>query len=555
MRLLASAPVFHRGRPAPATRWEKISRVAEIVRGADQWHQRLERYARIQEHELAAERAVTERDPHPEHFEAELAATRDLQAFVATLVDDLAVDPQAGWRELAAWAEGLVRDHLAPETRRADWPEVERQAAEKVEAALARLAGLDAVEAAPGVAVFRRTLELELDADLGRVGRLGDGLLMGHVALGLGLDLDRVFVCGLAEGLFPTRVRDDSLLPDADRRATDGALPLRSARVDDDHRRLLAALASASQRAHPPVPPRRPAPHHRAGAVALPRREHRRGEHGASPRRSRRAPCRLVHAGAVVRGRARARRVPCHRAGAPAAHAARPRPGRRRGHHARAARRRRRVAPRDRGGGGARSGREFTRFDGNLAGYDAGPRDRRRRRGVAHPPADLRRQPVRVLPRVRPARRHPRAARGALRGVAARPRQPGARDARRVPERGARAAGRRARARGAVDRRRPRPPARDRRGPVRGLRGAGAHRPPAVLAPRPTTGARRARPVPHRGHEGTRRASVCAPSPPSCASASPTPHPPSTSSSPTAAPCGSAAPPTGSTAPPAAGCG
>ena len=140
-----------------------------------------------------------------------------------------------------------MRDHLAPETRRADWPEVERQAAEKIEAAVARLAGLDAVEAAPGVAVFRRTLELELDADLGRVGRLGDGLLLGHVALGLGLDLDRVFVCGLAEGLFPTRVRDDSLLPDADRRATDGALALRSARVDDDHRRLLAALASASQ--------------------------------------------------------------------------------------------------------------------------------------------------------------------------------------------------------------------------------------------------------------------------------------------------------------------
>jgi RecB family exonuclease len=54
-------------------------------------------------------------------------------------------------------------------------------------------------------------------------------------------------VCGLAEGLFPTRVHDDSLLPDADRRATDGALTLRAARVDDDHRRLLAALASASR--------------------------------------------------------------------------------------------------------------------------------------------------------------------------------------------------------------------------------------------------------------------------------------------------------------------
>jgi RecB family exonuclease len=94
--------------------------------------------------------------------------------------------------------------------------------------------------------VFLRTLDLELDADLGRVGRLGEGILMGHVALGLGLDLDRVFVCGMAEGAFPARVRDDSLLPDVDRRATDGALALRAARVDVDHRVLLAALASCN---------------------------------------------------------------------------------------------------------------------------------------------------------------------------------------------------------------------------------------------------------------------------------------------------------------------
>jgi ATP-dependent helicase/nuclease subunit B len=246
MRLLASAPVFHRGRAAPATRWERISRQAEVVRGTDQWQRRLDRYARTQEFELAAELAVTDREPHPEHFELEVGEALALQDFVTTLVDDLEVDRDASWRELAAWAEHLVHDHLAPEARRADWPEVERQAADKIEAALTRLAGLDAVEATPGVAVFRRTLELELDADLGRVGRLGDGILTGHVALGLGLDLDRVFVCGLAEGLFPTRVRDDSLLPDVDRRATDGALPLRAARVDDDHRRLLAALASAS---------------------------------------------------------------------------------------------------------------------------------------------------------------------------------------------------------------------------------------------------------------------------------------------------------------------
>ena len=156
-----------------------------------------------------------------------------------------AARPGLGWRELAAAARKLVRDFLPNEARRATWPEREQRAADEIDAALERLAGLDSVEQAPGIDVFRHTLELELDAGLGRTGRLGEGILMGHVALGLGLDLDRVFVCGLAEGTFPTRVRDDSLLPDADRRSTNGALALRSARVDDDHRRLLAALASA----------------------------------------------------------------------------------------------------------------------------------------------------------------------------------------------------------------------------------------------------------------------------------------------------------------------
>jgi ATP-dependent helicase/nuclease subunit B len=246
MRLLASTPVYRQGRDVPSASWERISRAAEIVRGPEHWQQRLDRYAGMVEAELAAERAVTDRDPRPQRYERRLADTRDLQDFVATLARDLRVDPAASWRDLAGWAERLVRDHLAPESRRASWPEAEQLAGEKIDAALTRLAGLDAVESSPGVDVFRRTLELELDADLGRVGRFGDGLLMGHVALGLGLDLDRVFVCGLAEGLFPTRVHDDSLLPDADRRATDGALPLRAARVHDDHRRLLAALASAA---------------------------------------------------------------------------------------------------------------------------------------------------------------------------------------------------------------------------------------------------------------------------------------------------------------------
>jgi ATP-dependent helicase/nuclease subunit B len=247
MALLASVPVRHRGVPVPSSRWERITRDAGVVRGPAQWHDRLERHARTLEQELALERAVTERDPHPERYERALAATASLQEFTTDVFRALTVEAARarGWSGLVDWASRLVQDFLGEDSTRGSWPEEEQHAAEKVEAALERLAGLDALEDAPTVDVFRRTLELELDADLGRVGRLGDGILMGHVALGLGLDLDRVFVCGLAEGTYPARVREDSLLPDTDRRLAGGALPLRRSRVDDDHRRLLAALASA----------------------------------------------------------------------------------------------------------------------------------------------------------------------------------------------------------------------------------------------------------------------------------------------------------------------
>ncbi|MET0420927.1 MAG: PD-(D/E)XK nuclease family protein [Acidimicrobiia bacterium] len=251
MALLAGASVYQRdGREVHSARWERLSRDAGIVRGASQWNDALGREIDRLEHELAAERDRTDRDPRPERYEHDLGEARDLRAFVAEVRAELAAGaaPGTSWRALAEWAQHLIDTRLARADRRDSWPEAEQRAADKVEAALERLAGLDAVEPAPGLDVFRRTLGHELDADLGRVGRLGTGVLVGPVAMGVGLDLDVVVVCGLAEGTFPARVRDDSLLPDADRRATDGALALRASRVHEDHRNFLAALASAPRR-------------------------------------------------------------------------------------------------------------------------------------------------------------------------------------------------------------------------------------------------------------------------------------------------------------------
>ncbi len=139
--------------------------------------------------------------------------------------------------------------YLGGDAWRASWPEAERVAADKVLGALDRLAGLDEVDPSPTLERFRRTLELELDADLGRVGRLGQGVFVGPVGLALGQDLDVTIVLGLAEGTFPSRPADDSLLPDRERARTGGELPLTRDRPHRQHHELLAVLAATGQRA------------------------------------------------------------------------------------------------------------------------------------------------------------------------------------------------------------------------------------------------------------------------------------------------------------------
>jgi len=182
-----------------------------------------------------------------DHLRRRAARTRELRAVVLRLVDEL-VEADAApqrWRIRVAWVRRLAERLLGDERDRVAWPADEHRAAEKIDAALERLAALDAIDDPPTLEVFRQTLDLELDADLGRVGRFGEGVLVAPLSFAAGLDLDLVVVVGLAEGTLPGPVRDDSLLPDAERRRAGGELPLRRERVERDHRHLRAALAAA----------------------------------------------------------------------------------------------------------------------------------------------------------------------------------------------------------------------------------------------------------------------------------------------------------------------
>ncbi len=230
--LLASAPVLDgRGASVPAMQWERITRKAGIVAGLAEWRQRLDTYS--------AARGNTEYD------ERERERVAALRSFIDTLALELGTGTEPkSWAAATLWAHRLVRRFVGDEKRRAQWPAIEQDAARRVELALDRLGGLDAVDAAPTLATFRRTLALELDAGRSLVGRLGEGLLVGPASFALGVDLERLWVCGLAEGVFPTVPHDDPLLGDSERAALDGELRLRSEYTDDAERHVLAALAS-----------------------------------------------------------------------------------------------------------------------------------------------------------------------------------------------------------------------------------------------------------------------------------------------------------------------
>lgn len=246
---LAGAPV--RGldnRPASVAAWERASRAAGIVAGLQQWTNRLQRRIEDLEAEAVRFRDDDEHQWRVARLRRDAEQAGELAAFITQLDHDLDPGGRAtSWSGLASWCRQLVRTYLGGETLRTNWPAEERAAAQRIDAAIDRLADLDGIDPNPGPSSFRRALELQLADDLGRHGSFGNGVLVGNVKLAVGLELDTVVVLGMAEGSFPARRRDDPLLPDRVRTIASDDLPLAADVVHDEHRALLAVMAAASE--------------------------------------------------------------------------------------------------------------------------------------------------------------------------------------------------------------------------------------------------------------------------------------------------------------------
>ena len=239
-------PVRHRGDTVPTAAWDDLSREAGVVAGRADWATKLEALATDREAVIRERRDDPEATEwYVEELHDDAHRARDLAAWVAALADAVdAVDRAAGWSGKVAAARDLLVHLLGSEGRRTSWPETERVAAERVDAALARLALLDDLDPSPGTTTFTRAIEAELDEPAGRIGRFGEGVLFGPTAMAPGLDLDAVFVLGMAEGTCPRPRGEDALLPDEDRAASGGELLGRDDGLHQQHRHLLAALAT-----------------------------------------------------------------------------------------------------------------------------------------------------------------------------------------------------------------------------------------------------------------------------------------------------------------------
>ncbi|NNE74290.1 MAG: PD-(D/E)XK nuclease family protein [Acidimicrobiales bacterium] len=252
------------------TVWDKISRLAGVVGGVVDWEHKLGRYLEATDGRIAE---ATEQERSPGYIAA-LGRTVDETTRLAAFVDALStrLDPASiptTWRERSAWIKDLLATLLPPVNQRTNWPEVERDAADAVDAIFDRLSVLDPVDPGADYSIFHRAVQHELDKPAGRIGRFGEGVLLAPLSAAAGLDVDVMIILGLAEGICPTPHREDSLLPDAERGvAVRGELVLRGDSVARQRRHLLAALAAGHQERIMIAP----AGDHRTGRLRTPSR-------------------------------------------------------------------------------------------------------------------------------------------------------------------------------------------------------------------------------------------------------------------------------------------
>lgn len=248
-RALAAAPTHQFAESfVPVSRWERVSRLAGVVGGSD-WPARLSYFVERQQEAIRQERDENI-DPVPSRIEALdrlVESATDLLTFVTTLRERFAeAVTMTSWVALAEWAFTLFHDLYGSPESFTRLPADEQYAAVAIESVIQSLAALEEFE--PGsasVSAMHDIMESELESALPRVGRFGEGVFVGPLSSAVGLGVDVVYVLGLAEDIYPGRLRQDALLSERVRKLSQGELVTDRHSIDIKERHLLAAFAAA----------------------------------------------------------------------------------------------------------------------------------------------------------------------------------------------------------------------------------------------------------------------------------------------------------------------
>jgi ATP-dependent helicase/nuclease subunit B len=222
-------------------RWEDLIVEAAVIGKLDRWQRRL----RGLEHEYDRRvREASSEDPEASRVRAlvrDREQLRALRSFAEPILAEMADWPPAqNWGD---WLSALER--LAP--RVIAKPErVVRMLRE-----LAPLSGIGPVTLREVRDVLTPRLStLTHEPPRRRHGRV----FIGTPTSARGRSFRVVFVPGLAERMFPQKIREDSLLPDRRREATDAALATQARRAADERLQLTLAVGAASDRLYVSFP-------------------------------------------------------------------------------------------------------------------------------------------------------------------------------------------------------------------------------------------------------------------------------------------------------------
>ena len=213
-------------------RWEHLLVEAAVIGGRERWSKRLDGLKNKLKQDLEHESSLEPDGPYAAQLQRTLDELDSLRRFALPLLDALVALPRsASWGE---WLDALSR--LATQSIRRP------QRVLSVLAELAPMADVGPVALDEVRLVLEpRLRELVVAPSARRAGKV----FVAKVDALRGLSFEVVFVPGLAEKLFPQKVVEDPLLPDAARVVVDRTLETNQERVAAERLSLRIAIGAA----------------------------------------------------------------------------------------------------------------------------------------------------------------------------------------------------------------------------------------------------------------------------------------------------------------------